>query len=100
MRRASAAIAADTAPLHIAGAAETPYVIGLFGPTAKVRTAPIGSPNTILFSTEGTLACQPCHKRVCPLGTGECLERVTAEAVFNAFVESVPQANRAIQSAR
>jgi lipopolysaccharide heptosyltransferase I len=95
-RKVQVAVASDTAPLHIAGAAGTPFVFGLFGPTAMVRTAPIGSPNTKLFSTEGQLSCQPCHKKVCPLGTGECLERISAESVFNAIVDAVPEKNMAI----
>jgi lipopolysaccharide heptosyltransferase I len=86
-----AAIAADTAPLHIAAAAGTPHVIGLFGPTSVTRTSPIGSPDTRLFSTEGQLSCQPCHKRVCPLGTGECLERISAESIFAALLETVKE---------
>lgn len=94
-RKVTAAIASDTAPLHIAGAAETPYVFGLFGPTATIRTAPIGSPNTKLFSTEGQLSCQPCHKRVCPLGTDECMKLITAESVFQSLLESVPQTSAA-----
>jgi ADP-heptose:LPS heptosyltransferase len=89
--RVIAAIASDTAPLHIAAAAGTPYVFGIFGPTATTRTGPIGSPNTVLFSTEGQLSCQPCNKRVCPLGTGECLKRISAESVFAALVERVPR---------
>jgi ADP-heptose:LPS heptosyltransferase len=89
--RVHAAIAADTAPLHIAGAAQTPHVIGIFGPTSMMRTAPIGSPDTRLFSTEGQLSCQPCHKRVCPLGTNECLERISAESIFAALLETVQE---------
>jgi len=86
-----ALVACDSAPLHIAGAAHVPHVFGIFGPTAKARTAPIGSPNTVIFSSEDELNCQPCHKRVCPLGTGECLERVTPQAISNALIDTVPQ---------
>lgn len=94
--QADAAVASDTAPLHIAGAAATPHVFGLFGPTSTKRTSPIGSPGTQLFSTEGQLSCQPCHKRDCPLGTGECLERIGAQSVFTALVKALSGA--ALQS--
>jgi lipopolysaccharide heptosyltransferase I len=89
--KVQAAIASDTAPLHIAGAAAVPHLFGLFGPTASKRTAPIGSADIQIFTTEGSLRCQPCHKRSCPLKTGECLESVYPDEVFNALVQAIPQ---------
>jgi lipopolysaccharide heptosyltransferase II len=76
-KQVDVAIGSDSAPLHIAGAMGTPHVFAIFGPTAHRRTAPFGSPDVQVFSSEGQLSCQPCHKKKCPLGTKECLERIT-----------------------
>ena len=42
MRRASAVIAGDTGPLHMAAALERP-VVGIYGPTDPARTGPYGT---------------------------------------------------------
>lgn len=90
--RVQVAIGSDSAPLHIAGAMRVPVLIGIYGPTGYRRTPPIGSPHIKLFSTEGELSCQPCHKRTCPLGTTECMKRITPEEVFQALLEGLHQA--------
>ena len=82
-------VGSDSAPLHIAGAVRTPHLIGIYGPTAYRRTPPIGSPDIQLFSTEGNLSCQPCHKKTCPLGTTECMTLIKPDDVFNALVEAL-----------
>ncbi len=87
-----AAIGPDSAPLHVAGAAGVPVLIGLYGPTGYRRTPPLGSPHLKLLSTEGQLSCQPCHKRVCPLGTIECMKRIIANNVFRALLEALDEA--------
>jgi len=87
-----AAIGPDSAPLHVAGAAGTPVLVGIYGPTGYRRTPPIGSPHVKLLSTEEQLACQPCHQRVCPLGTDECMKRVTPDEVFLALLEALTEA--------
>ncbi len=90
--RVQVAVGSDSAPLHVAGAMRVPVLIGIYGPTGYRRTPPIGSPHIKLFSTEGELPCQPCHKRVCPLGTTECLKRITPGQVFRALLEGLQQA--------
>ena len=90
--RVHAAVGSDSAPLHVAGAMRVPVLVGIYGPTGYRRTPPIGSPHIKLFSTEGELACQPCHKRICPLGTTECMKRITSEEVFRALVEGLREA--------
>ena len=79
------AVGPDSAPLHLAGAAHVPALIGLYGPTGYRRTPPYGSPNIQFLSSEGQLACQPCHKAVCPLGTTQCMVNITPDAVFQAI---------------
>jgi heptosyltransferase I len=95
--QAHAAMGPDSAPLHIAGAMHVPVLLGIYGPTAYRRTPPIGSPVIKLFSTEGELPCQPCHKRVCPLGTDECMKRVRPEEVFQGLIDGLTEAGIAFQ---
>lgn len=87
--RVHAAVGSDSAPLHIAGAMRVPVLVGLYGPTGYRRTPPIGSAYIKLFSTEGELPCQPCHKRTCPLGTTECMKRIRPEEVFRALLDGL-----------
>jgi heptosyltransferase I len=84
-----AAIGADSAPQHIAGAAKTPCVIAIFGPTGFKRTPPVGAPFTRLLSSQGTLDCQPCHKSKCKFATNECMRRVTPDMVLAALHEGI-----------
>jgi heptosyltransferase I len=91
-QRVQAAIGPDSAPLHIAGAVGVPALIGIYGPTGYRRTPPIGSPQIRLLSSEGQLACQPCHKRVCPLGTTECMLRIQPGEVFQALLSALSDA--------
>jgi lipopolysaccharide heptosyltransferase I len=88
-KNVDAAVGSDSAPLHIAGAVQVPVLIGIYGPTGYRRTPPIGSEHITLLSTEGTLACQPCHKRVCPLGTLECMRAIRPQQVFEALTEAL-----------
>ena len=90
--RMQAAIGPDSAPLHIAGAVGVPVLIGIYGPTGYRRTPPIGSPQIRLLSSEGQLPCQPCHKRVCPLGTTECMLRIQPGEVLQALLSALNQA--------
>ena len=75
-------IGPDSAPLHIANAVSSkqgnPFIIGLYGPTASLRTGPSSSDSLAL---ESALECQPCHKRTCPLATASCMQVLRAENV-------------------
>jgi lipopolysaccharide heptosyltransferase I len=52
LRRASALVAADTGPLHLAAALGTPCV-GLYGPTSAIRNGPYGSGHRCLQGPGG-----------------------------------------------
>jgi lipopolysaccharide heptosyltransferase I len=52
LRRASALVAADTGPLHLAAALGTPCV-GLYGPTSAVRNGPYGAGHRSLQAPGG-----------------------------------------------
>lgn len=84
-------IGPDSAPLHIADAVSKlnegqPSIIGLYGPTASLRTGPT-TVNSLALET--ALPCQPCHKRVCPLGTTACLQELQPEAVAKLVIDLV-----------
>jgi lipopolysaccharide heptosyltransferase II len=99
-QRIAVAIGPDSAPLHIAGAVGVPVLIGIYGPTGYRRTPPIGSPVIRLLSTQGQLACQPCHKRVCPLGTTECMLRIQPDKVFETLRAALTEAGIPFDTAR
>lgn len=92
-KNVAAAIGPDSAPQHIAGAVKTPCTIAIFGPTEYRRTPPFGSPVVASLSTEGTLSCQPCHKKTCRLGTTECMAGVTADSVFSELIQGLNTCN-------
>jgi ADP-heptose:LPS heptosyltransferase len=88
----AAAVGPDSAPLHVAGAVGVPVLVGIYGPTGYRRTPPIGSPQIRLLSTEARLECQPCHQRICPLGTDECMKGISPDEAFNALLEALTAA--------
>jgi ADP-heptose:LPS heptosyltransferase len=96
--RAALFIGGDSGPLHIAATTRTP-IVGLYGPTLPVRSAPWRSPALTTESVEGgPLPCRPCDQRVCVPGDFRCLTRITPDAVVaaaeRALCSTVPQAPR------
>jgi lipopolysaccharide heptosyltransferase II len=75
-------VSADTGPLHLAAAMQTP-VVGLFGSTDPRRTGPIGRRHQVIIKG---LACVPCEEKKCPLGTRTCMADITVDEVFKAVV--------------
>jgi lipopolysaccharide heptosyltransferase II len=80
LARCRCLVSADTGPLHLAAAMRIP-VVGLFGSTDPRRTGPIGRGHQIIIKD---LACIPCEKKNCPLGTRACMAGITVDEVFNA----------------
>jgi lipopolysaccharide heptosyltransferase II len=80
LARCRCLVSADTGPLHLATAVQTP-VVGLFGSTDPRRTGPIGRGHQVI--TKG-LDCVPCEEKHCPLGTRACMADITVDEVFNA----------------
>jgi heptosyltransferase-2 len=85
IRRSALLVCNDSAPLHLAGAVGTP-VLAIFGATTPAfGFGPIG-PRDRVLETEG-LACRPCSIHGgdrCPIGTFECMVRITPAMAFEA----------------
>lgn len=78
MRGARAAVGPDSGPGHIAAAVGRRYV-GIFGPTAPVRTAPAGSE---ALAVQSSVGCAPCYRRSCPGLDSVCMRLVSPEMVW------------------
>ncbi len=82
--RARLYIGGDSGPLHVAATTRTP-VVGLYGPTLPVRSAPWRDPQIWSAAVDvGALPCRPCEQRVCAPGDFRCLTHITVDAVVAA----------------
>jgi len=87
--RAALFIGGDSGPAHIASAGPVPMVV-LYGPTTPAVWGPWRDPALVTEALGiGSLACRPCHQRVCEPGDFRCLRHIGA-------VEVVAAANRAL----
>ena len=82
--RAALFIGGDSGPLHIAATSRVP-IVGLYGPTLPVRSAPWRAGAFITEAVDaGELPCRPCDQRVCAPGDFRCLTRIDATVVLAA----------------
>ncbi len=82
--RAALFIGGDTGPLHVASTTGT-AIVGLYGPTLPVRSAPWRNPAIPSAAVEPpALACRPCDQRVCVHGDFRCLASISSRAVLDA----------------
>jgi ADP-heptose:LPS heptosyltransferase len=82
--RAALFIGGDSGPLHIAATSAVP-IVGLYGPTQPVRSAPWRDLALVTESVEGgDLECRPCDQRTCVPGDFRCLTRISSDAVIAA----------------
>lgn len=80
---ASAVVAGNTGPAHLAAAVGTP-VVSIFAPVVPaVRWAPWRVPTVVLGHQD--IACAGCRARTCPLEHQYCLDGATPEAVAEAL---------------
>ncbi|NEA25559.1 glycosyltransferase family 9 protein, partial [Actinomadura bangladeshensis] len=90
---ASAVVAGNTGPAHLAAAVGTP-VVSLFAPTVPAaRWAPFGVPLALLGDQQAP--CKDSRARECPVDGHPCLSSVSADEVAAAVeilasVEEVP----------
>jgi ADP-heptose:LPS heptosyltransferase len=82
--RAALYIGGDSGPLHVAATTRVP-IVGLYGPTLPVRSAPWRDARYATESVDaGELPCRPCEQRVCEPGDFRCLTSIEAARVFDA----------------
>lgn len=88
IRRCSILVSNDSAPMHLAVAVQTP-VVALFGATVPAfGFAPLGAHDRVIEVTG--LPCRPCSihgGRRCPIGTFDCMNRISALDVSTAVRE-------------
>ncbi|HEY5133641.1 MAG TPA: glycosyltransferase family 9 protein [Candidatus Krumholzibacteriaceae bacterium] len=87
LRRCTALVTNDSAPLHLAEAVGTP-VVAFFGPTVRE----FGYYPRLVRSRvlEVALPCRPCSRngaRKCPYGTTECLTAIGPSVALETLVE-------------
>jgi lipopolysaccharide heptosyltransferase II len=78
IKKCAVYICADSSPLHIAAAMDTPFV-ALFGPTDYRRHLPMAKKSLVL---KKDIPCSPCYKPKCK--SGKCMESITPEEVLQA----------------
>lgn len=78
IKRCSVFISADSAPLHVASAVNTP-IVALFGPTSPQRHMPPAKKAIVI---KAQVECSPCYKPNCK--TMECMSNITVDEVFHA----------------
>ena len=90
LERAALYVGGDSGPLHIAATTTVP-IVGLYGPTLPVRSAPWRSSACATESVDaGELPCRPCDQRACEPGDFRCLTRIHPDQVFEACVRALP----------
>ncbi len=71
-------VANDSGIMHLS-AALGGTGIAVFGSTDPAATSPVSEKWSMLYDK---LPCSPCFKRVCPLGTKACLDRISPDDVI------------------
>jgi lipopolysaccharide heptosyltransferase II len=85
-------VGGDSGPLHIASTTKTP-VVGIYGPTLAMRSAPWRDPAIPTESVEiDGLPCRPCDQRVCAPGDFRCLTRIEPQTVIAAAERALERA--------
>jgi len=90
LRRARVVVSADSGPMHLAAAVETP-VVALFGASDETATGPFGAEHTVLRENP---PCSPCVRRSCNQPRHACMEDLDVERVFAAVAAHVDAAPR------
>jgi heptosyltransferase-1 len=93
--RAAAYVGGDSGPLHVAATSDVP-IVGLYGPTLPVRSAPWRPPAAATAAVERLdLACRPCDQRRCVTGDFRCLTGIGPEQVVAAVEQVLAAGTRA-----
>jgi ADP-heptose:LPS heptosyltransferase len=90
--RAALFIGGDSGPMHVAATSNVP-IVGLYGPTLPVRSAPWRAPDRVAEAVEIlNLPCRPCDQRACAPGDFRCLTWVKPEDVLAAAERALSRA--------
>jgi lipopolysaccharide heptosyltransferase II len=93
LARSSLYVGGDSGPLHIAATTTIP-IVGLYGPTLPVRSAPWRPDTCVTESVEVEgLPCRPCDQRTCEPGDFRCLGWLRPEQVIAAVEHALTRAN-------
>ena len=79
-KKLSLFVGSDSGPFHICAALGVPTV-SVWGPTHPDRNGAYAKNHRAVYHE---LPCSFCWKRKCPLGTLECMDKVTVQNVFDA----------------
>ncbi|OFZ12510.1 MAG: hypothetical protein A2Z20_00625 [Bdellovibrionales bacterium RBG_16_40_8] len=88
LSKAEVIVANDSGPMHMATVSGRP-VVGIFGPTTIDQGYRPWSDSSIVVQTD--LSCRPCGKhghKKCPIGTHDCMKKITAQEVAAAISPS------------
>jgi ADP-heptose:LPS heptosyltransferase len=92
--RSALFVGGDSGPLHIAATSRVP-IVGLYGPTLPVRSAPWRRGDVPTESVEvAGLECRPCDQRVCAPGDFRCLIWLRPQQVVEAAERALAAATR------
>ncbi len=89
MRLAGIFFGSDSGPKHIAVSQGTPTFALFFTELPEAWTPPYPHHS---YAYKG-LPCQPCWKKKCPLGTFDCIHKLTAMEVFEKFERFLSKLN-------
>ena len=89
LQRATAVVATDSGPRHMAAALGVPLV-SLFGPTDPRWSLTYHSKEVMLRQP---VDCGPCAKRVCPLEHHRCMRDITSQRVWLAVEQALSRSS-------
>jgi ADP-heptose:LPS heptosyltransferase len=93
--RAAVYVGGDSGPLHVAATSDVP-IVGLYGPTLPVRSAPwrpVGIPAAAVERLD--LSCRPCDQRRCVTDDFRCLTGIGPGDVVAAVEQVLAAGTRA-----
>lgn len=76
--KADAVVSNDSGLMNIASALNRPIVV-MYGPTDMNNTPPFSD---VAQAVSLHLDCSPCHQRECPLGHHDCMNKLSADKVW------------------
>jgi heptosyltransferase-3 len=90
--RAALFVGGDSGPLHVAATTDVP-IVGLYGPTLPIRSAPWRPPALVTEAVElPDVPCRPCDQRYCLPGDFRCLTWLGPGTVIEAAERALARA--------